>query len=67
MGRATTGKTTKAGGIMSRDELALEQARITGAIDGIVGKQLNQTQFLLLVNQFREWDKNQEQIQEASK
>jgi hypothetical protein len=51
----------------SKDELALEQARITGAIDGIVGKQLNQTQFLLLVNQFREWDKNQEQIQEASK
>ena len=47
---------------MNRDELALEQARITGEIDGIVGKQLNQTQFLLLVNKFREWDENQEQI-----
>jgi hypothetical protein len=62
MGRDTIGKTTKAGGIMSRDELALEQARITAEVDGIVGKQLNQTQFLLLVNKFREWDENQKQI-----
>jgi hypothetical protein len=62
MVRATTGKTTKAGETMSRDELALKQARITGEIDGIVGKQLNQTQFLLLVNRFREWDENQKQI-----
>jgi hypothetical protein len=52
---------------MNRDELALEQAGITGAIDGIVGKHLNQTQFLLLANRFREWDKNQEQITKLQK
>ena len=62
MGRATTGKTTKAGETMSRDELAIEQARITAQVDGIVGKKLNQTQFLLLVNRFREWDENQKRI-----
>jgi hypothetical protein len=66
VGSGAAVQTTKRGESMNRDELALEQARITGEIDGIVGKQLNQTQFLLLVNQFREWDKNQEQIQEAS-
>jgi hypothetical protein len=62
MGSCAAVQTTKRGESMNRDELALEQARITGEIDGIVGKQLNQTQFLLLVNKFREWDENQEQI-----
>jgi len=64
MGRATTGKTTKTGGTMSRDKLALKQAQIMAEVDGIIGKHINETQFLLLVNRFREWDKNQKQIQE---
>jgi hypothetical protein len=63
MGSGAAVQTTKRGESMNRDELALEQARITGAIDGILGKQLNKTQFLLLANRFREWEKNQEQIQ----
>jgi hypothetical protein len=63
MGSGAAVQTTTRGESMNRDELALEQAHIRAEVDEIVGKQLSKTQFLLLANRFREWEKNQEQIQ----
>jgi hypothetical protein len=62
MGSGAAVQTTTRGESMSRDKLALKQAHIMAEVDGIIGKHINETQFLLLANRFREWDKNQERI-----